>query len=92
MAIILTLAVILFILAFVLAFLNHRRESRERRRISDPRLKPLQLVVTEGFVQLKDNDQKSRALSVPVELAKPTREYYIGEARPLILSSTDLKV
>ena len=98
MAILLTVAVILFLLILVVIILKQRRKSRNR--ISDSKLKPLQLVVTDKISHLKNNDQlkresqyqMNRPLSVPVELAKPAKEYYSGEGKPLILSSTDLKV
>jgi hypothetical protein len=89
-AILLTVAIVLFLLALIMAVLSHRRKSKNK--VSDPKLKPLQLVVIEGTGQIKYNDHTNKPLSVPVELAKPTREYYIGESKPLIFSSTDLKV
>ncbi|CAG8459728.1 13214_t:CDS:2 [Rhizophagus irregularis] len=97
-AILLTVAVILFILILVIMILKQRR--RSRNRISNSKLKPLQLVVTNEICHLKNNDPLKRAsqyqmnkpLNVPVELAKPAKEYYNSDAKPLILTSTDLKV
>ncbi|CAG8532082.1 6019_t:CDS:1 [Funneliformis mosseae] len=96
MAILLTVVVILLLLILVFIILNQRR--KVKNRISDSKLRPLQLVVTKEISHLKNNQSKRESqfrmdglLSVPVALAKPTREYP-GEARPLILTSTDLKV
>ncbi|CAI2178956.1 12066_t:CDS:1 [Funneliformis geosporum] len=96
MAMLLTVVVILFLLILVFIILNQRRKSRNR--ISDLKLKPLQLVITKESSHLKNNQSKRESqfrmdgsLSVPVALAKPTREFP-SEARSLILSSTDLKV
>src|ERR671939_359189 len=69
-AVLLTVAFILLLLASVMAILSQRR--RNKNRISDPKLKPLQLVVIKGTGQIKHNDQTSKPLTVPVELAKPT--------------------
>ncbi|RIA89472.1 hypothetical protein C1645_876693 [Glomus cerebriforme] len=91
-AILLTAVVISFLLVLVIIILNQRR--RSRNRVSDSKLKPLQLVVTNeiSHLQSKRESQNQMRLSVPVELAKPVKEYYRGEAKPLILSNTDLKV
>jgi hypothetical protein len=97
-AFLLTVAVILFIIFLVFMILKQRR--RSRNRISDSRLKPLQLVVTNEISHLKNNDQLKREsqfqmnkpLNVPVELAKPAKEYCNRDVKPLILTSTDLKV
>ncbi|GBC02051.1 hypothetical protein RclHR1_04430001 [Rhizophagus clarus] len=79
-AILLTVAVILLILILIIMILKQRR--RSRNRISNSKLKPLQLVVTNEISSLKNNDQLKREsqyqmnkpLNVPVELAKPTLE------------------
>jgi hypothetical protein len=76
----------------VIVILNQRR--RSRNRISNSKLKPLKLVVSNEVNHLDQSKRESmnKPLSVPVELAKPTKEYH-NEARPLILlSSTDFKV
>lgn len=94
-AILLTVALILFFLILIVLILKQRR--RSRNRISNSKLKPLQLVVTNEISHLKINDQLKREslnkpLNVPVELAKPTKEHYKSDVKPLILTSTDLKV
>ncbi|CAG8516191.1 18133_t:CDS:1 [Racocetra fulgida] len=98
--------VVAAIIGLFLIFVILYRQRRNRSRISDPRLKPLQLVQDEPLLKQgkhgndKNNKKNNRhslpatkstaatevrkyevRLSMPIELAKPMKDYYQIESR-----------